>query len=551
MKVYEAVAEAVKQEAAPILFGVLGNANMYVVAELCEKHGFKFVQAKHEQSATSMADGFARASGKIGVATATQGPGFTNTITSLVAARAHRTPLLMLAGHAPLSDPYNMQGLVDQHAIALQATQAAAVVNHPKSVDYALGEAFRHLKAKEGPFVLNLPQDVQGSEILDPGWIYHPSYKSAELQPPGTDDLEAAIRLIETASAPALICGLGARSAHAEAEVQALAEYLGAPLAVTLPAKGMCSGYVLSVGVSGKLGTGLSAEVLESADLIIAIGASLNPWTTQNRAILRNKRLIQIDRRHTAFGFYTSIDVGLEGDARVTVGALLERLRSAGIKPRQPNAVISERIRNFSLARPSFEDGDFVDPRRAVWYLEDKLPKKDRIIVIDGGHAGLVAQQILTSPNADSWGNGWDFGSIGQGLSIAIGASFARPGKRVTHVTADAAFMMNVADFHTAVAFKLPLTVIVLNDQAVGQEKHDLVRKHIDPKLADTPQPELDRLAVGFGAKGFRVRKPEDLGEIDKAFAVTDGPVLVDVRINGDMELPISKEIAEQFAKGE
>jgi acetolactate synthase I/II/III large subunit len=160
MKVYEAIAEGVKQECPGILFGVLGNANMYLVAELCGKHGFKFVQAKHEQSATSMADGFARASGKIGIATATQGPGFTNTITSLVAARAHRTPLLMLAGHAPLSDPYNMQGLVDQHAMALQAAQAAVVLNHPKSVDYALGEAFRHLKAREGPFVLNLPQDV-------------------------------------------------------------------------------------------------------------------------------------------------------------------------------------------------------------------------------------------------------------------------------------------------------------------------------------------------------------------------------------------------------
>jgi acetolactate synthase I/II/III large subunit len=550
MKVYEAIAEAVKQEGADILFGVLGNANMYLVAELTGRHGFKFIQAKHEQSATSMADGFARASGKIGVATATQGPGFTNTITSLVAARAHRTPLLMLAGHAPLSDPYNMQGLVDQHAMALQATQAAAVLNHPKSVDYVLGEAFRHLKAKEGPFVLNLPQDVQSSETLDPNWVYRPSYKLAEFQPPSTDDLEAAIRLIASAKAPALICGLGARSAHAEAEVQALAEFLGAPLAVTLPAKGMCSDYPLSVGVSGKLGTGLSAEVLTNADLIVAIGASLNPWTTQNRTVLRDKKLIQIDRRHTAFGFYTAVDVGLEGDAKVTVAALLERLRAVEKKPRQPNPAMVERIKTFGEARPSFEDGDFVDPRRAVWYLEDKLPKKDRIIVIDGGHAGLVAQQVLTSPNADSWGNGWDFGSIGQGLSIAIGASFARPGKRVTHVTADAAFMMNVADFYTAVAFNLPLTVIVLNDHAVGQEKHDLIRKHIDSALADTPQPELDRLAVGFGAKGFRVRRPEDLGEIDKAFAVTDGPVVVDIRINGDMELPISKEIAEQFAKG-
>src|SRR6202022_1589161 len=211
-----------------------------------------------------------------------------------------------------------------------------------------LGEVFRHLKAKKGPFVLNLPQDVQGLEMLDSNWVYRPSYKSAELQPPGADDLEAAVRLIETATAPALICGLGARSAHAEAEVQALAEYLGAPLAVTLPAKGMCSDYPLCVGVSGGLGTGLSAEVLENADLIIAVGASLNPLTTQNRTVLRNKKLIQIDRRHTAFGFYTSVDVGLEGDARVTVAALLQRLRSVNKKPRQPNSAVAERIKRLN-----------------------------------------------------------------------------------------------------------------------------------------------------------------------------------------------------------
>src|ERR1700724_3853784 len=211
MKVYEAIAEAIHKEGADTIFGVMGNANMYLIGELCSKYGFRFVQAKHEQSATSMADGYARVSGENGVATETQGPGITNSITSLVAARAHRTPLLMLAGHAPLSDPYNMQGLVDQNAMAVQATQAAAVLNHPKSVDYVLSEAFRHLRAKEGPFVLNLPQDVQGLEMLDSNWVYRPSYKSAEFQPPGADDLEAAIRLIESAKAPALICGLGAQ----------------------------------------------------------------------------------------------------------------------------------------------------------------------------------------------------------------------------------------------------------------------------------------------------------------------------------------------------
>jgi thiamine pyrophosphate-dependent acetolactate synthase large subunit-like protein len=457
MKVYEAVAQALKKEGADAFFGVMGNANIQLIAELCGRHGCKFVHAKHEQSATSMADGFARVSGQMGLATVTQGPGFTNAITSLVAARAHRSPLLMLAGHAPLSDPYNMQGLVDQHAISLLTTQAGVVLNHPKSVDYALGEAFRHLRGKEGPFVLNLPQDVQNLEVPEPGWSYRPSYKPVEPQPPREEDLEEAVRLIASAKRPALICGLGALQARAEADIQALAEFLGAPIAVTLPAKGMCCDYSLGVGVSGGLGTGLALQVLDRADLIIAVGASLNPWTTQNQAILRNKRLIQIDRRHTAFRFYTPVDVGLEGDAEVSVAALLARLHRKTSRPRKPDPEMVELINTFDFSRPAFDDGDSVDPRRAVWYLEDKLPKKDRIIVIDGGHAGMVAQQILSSPNADSWGNGWDFGSIGQGLSIAIGVCFARPGKRVTHVTADAAFMMNVADLYTAVAHKLPL----------------------------------------------------------------------------------------------
>src|SRR5260370_8066690 len=111
MKVYEAIAEAIHKEGGDTIFGVMGNANMYLIGELCGKYGFKFVQAKHEQSATSMADGYARVSGKMGIATVTQGPGFTNSITSLLAARAHRTQLLILPSHPPLNDPSTIQRL--------------------------------------------------------------------------------------------------------------------------------------------------------------------------------------------------------------------------------------------------------------------------------------------------------------------------------------------------------------------------------------------------------------------------------------------------------
>lgn len=547
MKVYEAVTTAVKLEGAEILFAVMGDANQNMIVDLGETHGLQFVHAKHEQSAVSMADGYSRFSGKMGLASVTQGPGYTNATTSLVAARLHRSPLLLLAGHTSLNDPYNPQGEIDQHALALLTTKAGVVLNHPKNVDYALGEAFRYLRGKHGPFIINLPQDVQNAEVPDANWAYHPKYKAEDPQPPRREDLQAAAQLIASSQRPALLCGLGARNARAEAEIRQLAEYLGAPVGVTLLAKGLFADYPLYLGVSGGLGNGLAIETFKHCDLLIAIGASLNEWTTHFGSVLENKKIIQIDRRQEAFGWYSQVDLGLEGDAKLTVSTLLEYLQQSD-GARKPDATIEKVVKGFAPESFNYDDGEAVDPRRAMQHLEEQLPKSDRIIVIDGGHAAMVANQILSSSNADDWGNGLDFGAVGQGLSIAIGACFARPGRRVTHVTADTAFMMNVADFHTAVNHNLPLTVFVFNDTAVGQEKHDLVHKKLNPKYADVKQPEFDKLAVGFGAKGFRVEHPDDLGEIDKALQVTTGPVIVDVRINGEVELPVSWEIAQHLS---
>ena len=162
--------------------------------ELCEKHGLKFVHAHHESAAVGMADGYARFSGKIGLASTTQGPGYTNATTSLVSARLHRSLVLMLAGHASLRDPYNPQGMMDQHAMAKLTTEATVKIDHPNNVDYCLGEAFRQLKARKGPFVMNMPQDVQHAVLPDEKWAYRPMYKAKALQPPRLEDVAEAAR---------------------------------------------------------------------------------------------------------------------------------------------------------------------------------------------------------------------------------------------------------------------------------------------------------------------------------------------------------------------
>jgi acetolactate synthase I/II/III large subunit len=219
MKVLEALAAAIAAEGIDHIFSVMGDANQDVIVELCEKHELKYVHAHHECAAVGMADGYARFSGKIGLATTTQGPGYTNATTSLVSARLHRSPVLMLAGHASLRDPYNPQGMIDQHALAKLTTEATVKIDHANNIDYCIGEAFRQLKARKGPFVLNMPQDVQHSIVPDEKWTYRPMYKAKASQPPRQEDVAEAVKILADAKRPAILCGLGAAKGKAEPEV--------------------------------------------------------------------------------------------------------------------------------------------------------------------------------------------------------------------------------------------------------------------------------------------------------------------------------------------
>ena len=236
MKVYEAITQAIQQERAEIIFGVMGDANQNMLVHLADQLGVRFLPAHHEQSAVSMADGNARASGKPGLASVTQGPGLTNTATSLVAANRHGSPLLLLAGDVSLRHPSNAQK-IDQLAFSLLTAGAGAVVEHPRGVDYALDEAFRSLRGGWGPFVLNVPQDVQNAEMLDPHWSYHPGYQPIERILPPHAGLAQAALCLRAAKRPALLVGLGAVRSGAEDAIRTLAEQLDAPVATTLPAK--------------------------------------------------------------------------------------------------------------------------------------------------------------------------------------------------------------------------------------------------------------------------------------------------------------------------
>src|SRR3984885_10659003 len=192
-------------------------------------------------------------------------------------------------------------------------------------------------------------------------------YKAKTSQPPRPDDLAEAVKILASSKKPTILCGLGAAQGKAEAEVQKLAEYLGAPVTTTLYAAGFCRDYPLHLGISGGLGSDLAVDTLADSDAMIVVGASLNEWTTHFGKILENgKKIIQIDDRDDAFGWFARITVGLEADAKAAVVALLDKLKEGGKPGRQPDAALAQKKQQQKPPTITYDDGKSVDPRRAA-----------------------------------------------------------------------------------------------------------------------------------------------------------------------------------------
>ncbi len=543
--VREAIADALATEGTEVVFALMGDANMELIAALGAR-GMKLVFGRHEQGVVGMADGYARFSAMPGIATVTQGPGLTNAVTSLVVAHRHRSPVLLLAGDAPVGDRHNPQ-LFDQLALANLVAGKSGRVESARSFDELLAEALRTVRSGF-PYVLNLPGDIQRA-TLDPGWHYKRCYATAQHVCAESELVRAAAEALARAKRPVILAGRGAVTSAAAKALMQLGELLNAPLATTLLANGLFAGHPLELGVSGGLGDGRALRALESSDLVLVAGASLNPWTTHFGSVTEGRQIVQIDLDPSAFRPQGSQHLALHGDATATASAIFGKLRARGdvrppAWPGLKDILRGVRQRDSS---PYLDTDHALDPRHFLAELDDKLPT-GRSLVIGGGHAAQVACFMLRASSPADWTcTSVDFGALGQGLSVAVGACFARPGGRITHVTADGDFMMGLSELDTAIRYSLPLTIFVLNDHAMGQERHNLHAKGLSTAYAEYPSPDLVALARSFGATGYRIEGPKDLSELNRALEPHEGVVIVDVRINGEYLNPVSREIASHL----
>jgi len=528
-RVAGAIAEALSELGVRHAFGLLGSGNFEVTQGLVDR-GARFVASRHECGAIMMADAYARLTGRVGVCTVHQGPGVTNTVTGLTEAAKSRTPLLLLAADTPASSPRS-NFRVDQAGLAAAVGAAHERVASPETAVADVVRAWGRAVAERRPVLLSLPIDVQSARV-EPGPLPPPAPVPA-VPAPEVEAVAAAANLLAAAERPLLIGGRGAVLAGARAPIEALADAAGALLATSAVGNGLFAGSPWSLGISGGFATPLASELIRSADVVVAFGATLNMWTTRRgRLIGPDARVVQVDLDADAIGAHHRADVGVVGDAaevaRALHAALGGRSRSSWRTPDLRAEIGRRRWRDEPYEDAS--DGSRIDPRTLARELDDVLPD-ERLIAVDSGHFMGWLPMYCRVPDERGFVFTQAFQAVGLGLGTAIGAAVARPDRLTVAALGDGGALMALPELETAARLALPMLVVVFNDAAYGAEVHHFGPDGFPVDLVEFPDTDFAALARAAGAEGATVRTVADLAIVRDWLGDRSRPLLLDAKV--------------------
>ena len=527
MMVADVVGATLAAHGVDAVFGVVGSGN-FVVTNALRARGARFVAARHESGAVSMADGWARTTARPGVASVHQGPGLTNAITALAEAAKSATPLLVLAGDTP-AGALGSNFRVDQHDLVTSVGAIAERVHAPATAAQDAARALHRSAAERRPVVLMLPIDVQAAPAGEDAAI-PPRAPLPHPPAPDPDAVRAAAELIAAARRPVVLGGRGAVVADARDAAEALAARCGALLACSAPAKGLFAGLPYDVGIAGGFASPTAATLLEHADLVLALGARLNPWTTRHGRLFGNATVIKVDADPAALGTHLPADLAVVGDAALTARALAQELhpRQGWRTPDVAARIASGRWRDEPLAGTP-ADGT-VDPRALSVALNELLPDDVAIATDSGAFLGWPAF-YLDVPDARSWAFTNGFQAIGLGLATAIGVAVARPNRVTVAAVGDGGLFMALGELETAARLGLRLLVLVYDDAAYGAEVHHFGPDGHDLDTVRFPDADLAALARAAGCQAVALRSLE-LEPIAGWLREGSGPLVVDAKVD-------------------
>ena len=530
MNVAEAVGRALVGLGVEHVFGLLGSGN-FVVTNAMVEHGATFLAARHEGGAISMADGYARVSGRVGVCTVHQGPGLTNLMTGLTEAAKSRTSLVVLAADTAAS-AIRSNFRIDQDTLVRSVGAVPERLHGPASALADAARAWRRAKIERRPIVLMLPLDVQAATAPTDG--HAPAGSGAPLRP--VRPAEAAIReaadVLRRARRPLVIAGRGAVLANARVPLERLGDQLGALLATSANGHGLFAGSPWSLGISGGFASPAALELIAHADVVLSVGAGLNMWTTRHgRLVSPTATIVQVDNEADAIGAHHRVDVAVVGDAAEAVHAVLAVLPLSGTE-RGPGgrgdtgapwwddevvswrtAAVAEQIRAGTWKATPYDDAStdtHIDPRTLSAALDDLLPD-ERTLAVDSGHFMGYPPMYLRIPDAQGFVFTQAFQAVGLGLGSAIGAAVARPDRLTVAALGDGGAMLALSELETVARLGLRMLVVVYNDAAYGAEVHHFGPMGHPVDLVQFPDVDFAAFGRAAGLEGATIRRRADL----------------------------------------
>ncbi len=536
----EALIKALEYQDVEVAFGVPGGAILPAYDPMLDA-GFRHILARHEQGAGHMAEGYAWATGKVGVAIATSGPGATNLVTPLADALMDSVPMVAITGQVPTYAVGN-DAFQEAHTtgITMPATKHNYFVTDPEEIAQVVAEAF-HLAGtgRPGPVLIDLPKDLQNAtfEWSDPGPISMPGYRPTV--EPHPRRIAEAIRLIESAERPVLYVGGGIIKAEASAALTALAEMTNTPVITTLMGKGAISdSHPNTLGMPGMHGLFAATTSVQKADLLVAIGVRFDDRVTGDpESFAPYAKVIHGDIDPAEIGKVRVPEVPIVGDAR----RILERLGECwGDRPAPERRKWWQTIREWQENHPlHFEQGPdgMLKPQYVMTRLRD-LADEDAIVVSGVGQHQMWASQYWSFDQPRRWINSGGLGTMGFAVPAAIGAKAGKPDQQVIAVDGDGCFQMTVQELLTAAIEKIPIKVAVFNNSAHGmvrQWQRLFYNERFSSSDLGMDLPDYVKLAESMGCVGLRA---ERVGEVDQVVTrmleIDDRPVVAEFVVDRD-----------------
>ncbi|MEH3155607.1 MAG: thiamine pyrophosphate-binding protein [Gordonia paraffinivorans] len=533
--VRDAIADTLSDLGVRTVFGVVGSGNFHVTTALVEK-GARFVAARHEGGAATMADAYARMSDEVGVLSVHQGCGFTNALTGVAEAAKSATPLLVLTAEA--TEP-SSNFFIDQRGIAAGLGAVAMSVRSPRTARDDVIRAFRLCRDRSRTVVLNIPLDVQDMAV--PAEEVTRSHQTVAPGRPADTDVDRLARLLLEARRPVFVAGRGSRSPGAGQALRVLGEQTGALLATSAVARGLFVDDPWDIDVSGGFSSPLTADLIGDADLVVGFGCALNMWTMRHgRLIADDAAVVQVDIDPAAIGRHREVALGLVGGVTETASAVSARLESSG-EPRREGyrtAEVKDRIAaGLRWNQIGFDDRTGhgrIDPRRLTSELNRMLPA-ERIVSVDSGNFLGYPSMYLDVPDEYGFCFTQAFQSVGLGLATGVGAALARPDRFPVVGCGDGGFLMGISELETVVRLGLPMLVVVYDDAMYGAEVHHFAGDEVSLDTVRFPDTDLAAIARGHGCHAATVRTVDDLAPVQQW--LTDGPdrpFVIDAKVTSD-----------------